>query len=103
MSIFAAVSNGGPDGSAAVAIIFMMIFWFAYIGFFVVLGLTSAIVSVLALVSIYRNRATLRGIELAAWVAISLVITIAGPLCWFLIGRRKMLDDVRAEEQPTPA
>ena len=103
MSIFAAVSNGGPDGSAAFAVVFMMIFWFAYIGFFIVLGLASAVVSVLALVSIYRNRSQLRGIELAAWVAISLAITIAGPVCWFLIGRRKMLDDARAEEQPTPA
>ncbi|MBH0117288.1 PLDc N-terminal domain-containing protein [Salinibacterium sp. NG253] len=103
MSIFAAVSNGGPDGSAAIAVVFMMIFWFAYIGFFVLIGLVSLAVSVLALVSLYRNRDKLRAIELAVWVGISLVVTIAGPLCWFFIGRRKMLDDERAHEQPTPA
>ncbi|GHD83334.1 phospholipase D-like protein [Salinibacterium amurskyense] len=103
MSILAAVSNGGPEASAAFAVIFMMVFWVAYIGFFVVLGLTSLAVSVLALVSLYRNRDKLRAIELAVWVGISLVVTIVGPLCWFIIGRRKMLDDVRAHEQPTPA
>ena len=78
-----------------------MAIWFSYLGFFVVVGLASAVVSVLALVSLYRNRDKLRGIELAAWVAISLAISIAGPICWFLIGRRKMLDDVHAEEQGT--
>ena len=99
MSIFAAVNNGGAE-SALAAVIFMAI-WFSYLGFFVVVGLASAVVSVLALVSLYRNRDKLRGIELAAWVAISLAISIAGPICWFLIGRRKMLDDVHAEEQGT--
>lgn len=101
MSILTAVHNGAPE-SAIAAIIFIVL-WFGYFGFFVVMGLVSAVVSVLALVSLYRNRDKLRNIELAAWVAISLIVSIAGPLCWFLIGRRKTLDDSRAQEQSTPA
>ena len=103
MSILAAISNIGPDASAAFAVILMMAFWVAYIGFFLVMALTSLVISVLALVSLYRNRAKLRAIELAAWVGISLIITIVGPLSWFLIGRKKMLEDASAQEHPTPA
>lgn len=103
MSIIAAVSPSGPDGSAAIAVVFMMVFWLASIGFFVLLGLVSLAASALALVSLYRNRDKLRAIELAVWVGISLIATILGPLCWFFIGRRKMLDDERAQEQAAPA
>ncbi|MEV8254407.1 hypothetical protein AB0O95_10640 [Rhodoglobus sp. NPDC076762] len=96
MSVFAATTNGAPE--SAIAAIIFMVFWFGYIGFFVVAGLASAVVAVLALVSLYRNRDKLRAIELAVWVGISLVVTIAGPLCWFLIGRKKMLEDTRADQ-----
>ena len=101
MSILTAASSGGAE-SALAAVIFMAV-WFSYLGFFVVVGLASAVVSVLALVSLYRNRDKLRSIELAAWVAISLAISIAGPICWFLIGRRKMLDEAPTEEPATSA
>ncbi|MBH0009728.1 PLDc N-terminal domain-containing protein [Salinibacterium sp. SWN1162] len=103
MSILTAVSNSGPDGSTAIAVIFMMVFWVAYAGAFMIFGLVSLAASVLALVSLYRNRDKLRAIELAAWVGICLLLTILGPLSWFLIGRRKMLDDSRAEEQSPSA
>jgi len=51
-----------------------------------------------ALVSIYRHRSQMSGIEIAVWVAVCLFVSIVGPAAWFAIGGRR----IRDERAPTP-
>jgi hypothetical protein len=57
--------------------------------------------AIAALVSIYRIRERMVGLEVALWVAVAVFLPAVGPLLWFVLGHRKTRETSSDKVQTT--